>query len=120
MPTRTEAILMTLFAVANKAKKAYCYPSQDKILSLIGQYHGFKISLRTLNRDLQKLEKDGLIKRVRRISKRDLSLGQFKTTLYKFDRKAFKSPRGLKKWLKAVGTLSRVTKMANHPLTKRR
>lgn len=114
MRGRGEAVMMTLFGVSKTYGKAYCYPSQKKLLELLGRYHDFGISRRTLNRDLRFLEDDGYIKRVRRhLRLRDGGI-LFSSTLYKFTRKAFKYLAGLGKWCSGLLSAFRVPKLAQH------
>jgi len=89
MESQKEAIIKTLFKVARKYQKPYCYPSQRRILQLLGKYHHIFISLRTLNRRLVDLERERYFTRVRR---HRAGLGGrmvFNSTLYKLGGRAF-------------------------------
>lgn len=62
--------------------KKYCFPSQKKILELLKNRVGIKISIATLNRYLRVIEDEGLIRRIRRL-KRDSVKGMiFQSTIY--------------------------------------
>lgn len=65
------AVLDTLRGIIDSYKKSgrkYCFPSQDTLLEKLRAYHGIKICKRTLNNWLAKLERLGLIYRIRRLS----------------------------------------------------
>jgi len=66
MVSRKEAILKTQFGIARKKGKPYIYASQKRMLQLLDKYHGFTISVRTLNRDLREIEDEGYIWRQQR------------------------------------------------------
>ncbi len=114
MRGRGEAVMMTLFGVAKTHGKAYCYPSQKTILALMEKYHGFEISRRTLNRDLFELEKDGFVRRTRRLTERGIRAGRFSSTLYRFTKKSFKFLYGLSKWVQGVFSVYRVPILAHN------
>ena len=59
-------IMETLAGLAGKYERTWCYPSQEKILELLRKFTGRALSRRHLNRHLRALERDGLIRRVRR------------------------------------------------------
>lgn len=71
------AILDTLRGHTKRYGRKYCWPSQDSILQKLRDFHAIKISKRTLNYWLRKLERLGLIHRIRRLSRE-----QFKSTVY--------------------------------------
>lgn len=114
MRGRSEAIMMTLFGISKTYGKAYCFPGQKRILSLMDEYHGFEISRRTLCRDLLGLEKEGFIKRTRRLRRTPAGKLLFNSTLYKFTGKAFKYLFGLGKWVKGLLSAFRVPKLAHN------
>jgi len=85
-----QAILETFGALAKRAGKAYCYPSQCTILELVGRFYGVRRSRRTLNRHLSLLERSGYFRRVRRHKRgKDGSL-ILRSTLYKLRGKFFR------------------------------
>lgn len=63
------AILDLLKGMSKKYDKKYCYPAQETILELLKKFHGIVMSIRTLNRRLAKLQKMGLIRRIRRLTR---------------------------------------------------
>jgi DNA-binding HxlR family transcriptional regulator len=112
--SRRSAILSTLFGIAMKYIRPFCYPAQVTILALLSKYHGINISRRTLNRDLARLVKDGFIDRMRRLTRKGIMAGRFASTLYTLKRKAFKYVYGLKKWGDRVFSVFRVPRMAHN------
>lgn len=46
--------------------KTWCYPSQEKLCELLKRFTGRDMARRTLNRHLNALERDGMLRRVRR------------------------------------------------------
>jgi len=108
------AIVRTLAGVGLSHQKPYCYPSQATILTLVGQYHGLKISRRTLNRHLSALEGSGYFERVRRHRKGPDGKLLFNSTLYKFKGKLFRFMHGLGKQASSFFRIFRVPWMAQH------
>jgi hypothetical protein len=101
-----------------KYGKKYCYPSQAKIEQLLGKFHDFEISNRTLNRDLFVLESEGYINRLRRTKPIRGRGKQFTSTLYKFKAKAYIWLNSLAKWGAKVFSLFRLPKMADYKSTE--
>jgi predicted transcriptional regulator len=114
MESRGEAILSCLFGVSLKYGKKYCYPSQGKIEQLLLNHHCFKISNRTLNRDLLNLVDEGYIERLRRTKRVSCGKREFTSTLYKFKAKAYIWLNSLGKWVKKVFSLFRLPRMADY------
>lgn len=83
-------LLHALYAIAAKYGKSYCYPSQDKILELLKTHYDISISRRTLNRWLAFLEGEGYIFRTRRHTQGIDGGVSFKSTLYRFGKKALR------------------------------
>lgn len=82
-------LLLVFYKLNNRYKKKYCFPSQLKIVELLGKYQNIERSVRTLNRWLKFIEDKHFIKRTRRI-RRDPELGYiFKSTLYKITKKGY-------------------------------
>jgi hypothetical protein len=100
MVSQKEAILKTLFHVSRKYEKAYCYPSQIKILSLVKKYHGINRSLRTLNRRLGEMEEEGFFTRTRRHRQGKDGRIVFNSTLYSLGARSFN-------WLFGMGDLAK-------------
>lgn len=100
MISQKEAIMKSLFHIARKYEKAYCYPSQIRILNLIRKHYGVRRSLRTLNRRLAEMQREGFFTRTRRHRRGKDNKMVFNTTLYRIGGKAFN-------WLYGMGTLAK-------------
>jgi len=118
--SQKESIVKTLFWVAKKYQKAYCYPSQKRMLSLLRKYHRLAISRRTLNRRLSELEAEGYFSRTRRHRQGPGGRILFNSTLYRLGGRAFN-------WLYGLGSLAshffsfyRVPKVAQHKVSTAR
>jgi len=96
-----EAIILLLGGLAGKFGKEYCFPSQEKMLSLLKDFFGIEICRRTLNYHLKRLETGKYIRRKRRISKGKDGKLVFKSTLYFLGKKA-------KKWVRKIGRFAGV------------
>jgi hypothetical protein len=83
-------LLHALYAIAAKYGKSYCYPSQTKLLELLKTHYHISISRRTLNRWLAFLEGEGYIFRTRRHTRGTDGEISFKSTLYRFSKKALR------------------------------
>ncbi|MBW2672667.1 MAG: hypothetical protein JRD89_04515 [Deltaproteobacteria bacterium] len=59
-------VLLMFSQLMRKFRKQYLYLSQEKMLELLGKYHGYRIKRRMLNYRLADLEAQGLIRRVQR------------------------------------------------------
>lgn len=81
-------VLSILWGLSKYHNKRYCFPSQNKIMELLGSRFFIRISKSTLNRWLAGMVSVGLIKRVRRITWHERKGLIFKSTLYKFTRKS--------------------------------
>ena len=68
LKTDEVAILDLLRGMIKKFGKKYCYPSHATICRLLEKFHCIRMSERTLCRRLAKLQKLGLIRRIRRLS----------------------------------------------------
>lgn len=79
---RNMYILEILIFLMRKSKKHYCFPTQKKILEILKKRWGICVSRRTLNRYLGCLEREGMIKRVRRHKKGEDGKIKFGSTLY--------------------------------------
>jgi len=89
MQIATLPVLSILYKLNCRYKKRYCFPSQQKIIDLLGKYQKIERTVRTLNRWLKSLEDKKYIKRTRRI-RRDPVVGYvFKSTLYKITKKGY-------------------------------
>lgn len=80
--------------------KKYCYPSQKKILELLKNRIGIKISIATLNRYLRVVEDRGWVKRIRRIRRDPIKGMIFQSTLYIILKKGYRLMRstGINIW----------------------
>ena len=83
-------IIATLNYLQHKADKHYSFPSQAKLLFLIERWYGQKRSLRSLNRDLRKLEDQGYISRTNRTKPTGNGCRTFTSTLYMLCHRAYK------------------------------
>ena len=82
-------ILLVFHALNTRYQKDYCWPSQRKILELLGIYRGIHKCRSTLNLWLTQITKEKYIIRRRRI-RRDPQRGMvFKSTMYKITRKGY-------------------------------
>lgn len=114
MESQSEAIVKTLFKVARKYQKPYCYPSQRRLLQLVRKYHGFRFSLRTLNRRLAELQRARYFTRVRRHRAGPGGRMVFNSTLYKLGGRAFNWVYGLGTWSAQVFSFYRLPKLAQY------
>jgi hypothetical protein len=80
-PTK-QAIIEILLSLQLRYGKAYCFPTQKKILELLELYHNIKIGRRALNYALADLTAAGMITRVRRIKHAKTGEMIFKSSLY--------------------------------------
>jgi len=109
LSTLSSEILSILNGLSDKFGHLYCYPSQMKILTLLEKRFNVKRCRSTLNRQLKKMEKLGLIERTRR-HKHDKVKGMiFKSTLYKITLKGYDHLRkiGVKVW-KQINILRKI------------
>jgi len=60
------ALLDTLRGVQSKYKQKYSFPSQQRLIELLREYHGITICRRTLNYWLKRMEAAGYIYRIQR------------------------------------------------------
>ncbi|MBA7495931.1 hypothetical protein ES702_06527 [subsurface metagenome] len=81
-------VLSVLWGLSRYHNKRYCYPSQNKIMELLGSRFFIQISKATLNRWLRSMEDTRLIKRVRRITYHERKGLMFKSTVYKFTKRS--------------------------------
>ena len=63
--------LVTLGKIIAKYNTNYCYASQNTLLDLLEKFQNIKIERRMLNYHLADLRREGLIKTIRRNSRRD-------------------------------------------------
>lgn len=75
-------IVEVLLGLMGWARKTYVYPSQAKLLELLRSFTGRVMSRRTLCRHLRALERDGHVRRCRRIAERPADVLHVRTTLY--------------------------------------
>ncbi len=114
-----QAVAEALSSVCSKYEKAYCYPSQLTILRLIDEYHGIKISRRTLNRVLGWLENHCYFKRTRRHRAGPNGRILFATTMYELKKKLFIRLNSIKKWVDRVSSPLRVPLRAQYKSRKK-
>lgn len=82
-------ILLTLNKLNSYFSKLYCFPSQEKLLSLLSKFTSLQISRRQLNYDLSAMEKSGMIIRIKRHRKSESRGMEFRSTLYKITLKGY-------------------------------
>lgn len=87
---KTDQVLPILYGLNVKYGKKYCFPGQEKILSLLEDFRDLKLSIATINRWLKVLQDEGYIKRKRR-TRQDKKLGMvFQSTMYKIRKKGYR------------------------------
>ncbi len=96
-----------LFGLATHHGKLWCYPSQRKLCALLAQFHGRRMSRRTVNRHLGGLVRDGWLKRKRRHCKGAGGQMEMHSTLYSFTRRAVRAFAALRSGLRFLGTGAR-------------
>ncbi len=81
--------------------KRYIYPTQKTMLKWLKDSCGITISIRTLNRDLRKLEDQGRLPRTRRITREPGEGIKFRSTMYFMTKKMLKGlvRAGMTTWL---------------------
>jgi hypothetical protein len=93
MPATFTAALVSLMSVAQKHNSKYSFPTQERILQLIKDYHGITISRRTLCRILSHLETWNFFYRTKRHRKVNTPEGRViyvrRSTMYRFKWRAF-------------------------------
>lgn len=98
-------IMEVLLGLMGWARKTYVYPSQAKILALLQHFTGRSMSRRTLNRHLSALERDGHLRRLRRLAERPADVLHIRTTLYfpggRYLARAQRLAAGLMGWARA-------------------
>lgn len=75
-------ILLTLNKLNSHFHKLYCYPSQNKLLTLLSKFTSLSLSRRQLNYDLQALESHGILIRIQRHRQTKHRGMEFRSTLY--------------------------------------
>jgi len=114
MVSQREAILSTLLGIARKYEKAYCYPSQQCLLRLLGKRHKVHISRRTLNRRLKEMESERYFDRIQR-HRRGADGGiVFNTTLYKLSCRTFVWAANKLAWAGRLFSFYRVPRLAQY------
>ena len=101
-----------LFGLATHHGKLWCYPSQDKLCSLLQRFHGRVMSRRSVNRHLGGLVRDGWLKRTRRHTRGRSGLMEMHSTLYTFTRRAVRCFASLRAGLRFLGTGARASRGA--------
>ena len=83
-------ILVLLVNLARRTKRAYVWPSQEKILQVLADSFGIVMSRATLNRHMKALEAGGWFTRTRRHKKAPNGSLELHSTLYTLAREAFR------------------------------
>jgi len=82
-------LLVVINGLSERYGKRYCYPSQVKLLELLGKRLQVNMSIATLNRHLRVVEDAGYLRRIRRI-RRDENLGTvFQSSIYILKKKGY-------------------------------
>jgi len=87
---KAHPLLLTLVKIQRKYKKDYSWPSQLKLMELMGLYQDIKKSRATLNRWLRVIQDEKYLIRRRRIKKHPRYGLMFKSTLYKITIKGYR------------------------------
>ena len=83
-------VLITVFRVGQKHGKLYSYASMNKILELLDEKLGIKMSRRTLSRRFRNLGDEGLMTSKRRTTNDPVKGYMFKSTLRTISNKGYK------------------------------
>jgi len=103
----------TLAGLAGHHARSWCYPSQAKILELLARFTGRTLSRRHLNRHLAALERDGMLRRIRR-HVRDRTRGMLlRSTVYVLAGRYLARVRNL---LRAAGRWAKNPRQINAPV----
>jgi len=94
------SVLQAYTYLARRAGKGYTQISQKKMLDILVRFYECDISRRTLNRVLNQLESEGMIRRIRRHKKAPNGKIQFHTTLIVLKKKALQYLTGIACWFK--------------------
>jgi len=119
--TRAIPLMGIMWGLSRHHGKKYCYPSQRKIMELLKKRFKIRISIATINRWLLVIEKNGYIKRTRRI-RRDKKLGMvFQSTLYQITWKGYRLlvNCGITEWNEVKDLGARVKEKVTRPLAKK-
>ena len=103
MQSTKQPILNLLTYLIKKSSKNYCFPSQKSILIILRSQYSCKISRRTLNRHLKKLEDGKYIKRIRRISRGPDNRPRFASTIYFIKKRVFCWLKRQAEFLRVIG-----------------
>ena len=102
----------TLFCIAKRHNKGYCYASQATIQRLMGEYRDWNRSERTVRRRLKDLSDQGYLKITHRNWSEVNGVKKFRTNLYIFTRKWFIWVGSVAKFARKVFSFFRRPKMA--------
>lgn len=108
------SVMRVLFGLSSWAGKAYCFPSQKKIVKLSKKWCGVGMSRRTLNRVLLRLEEGSWVDRVKRHCKGPSGSIVFHSTLYRLKGKSFNWAYGLGAWSSRLFSTFRVPRLAQY------
>lgn len=111
------AVMRVLFKLSGWVGKAYCYPSQKKIVKLCVKWCGVRMSRRTLCRVTGRLDSGSFVRRVRRHHRGPDGGMIFKSTLYVLQGRAFNWAASLGRFSNKVFSVFRVPKLAQYQST---
>lgn len=111
----------TLFCIAKRHNKGYCYASQAKIQRLMKEYQDWNRSERTVRRRLKDLSAQGYLKITHRNWLEVNGVKKFRTNLYIFTKKWFEWVGRAARFARKVFSFFRRPKLANNssPTVKR-
>jgi DNA-binding HxlR family transcriptional regulator len=113
------SVLQAYTYLARRSGKGYTQVSQRKILEILMKFYECDISRRTLNRILNELESEGMIRRIRRHKKAPDGKIQFHTTLVVLKKKALQYLTSIARWFKKCRWVLYTHKGAEREIQKR-
>lgn len=112
--SKDSSVMRVLFKLSAWVGKAYVFPTQSKLVKLCDKWCSAKMSRRTLNRVLSRLESGQFIERVRRHRRGADNQLIFHSTLYKLQARAFNWAYGVGAWSSKIFGVFRVPKLAQY------
>jgi hypothetical protein len=106
----------TLFCIAKRHNKGYCYASQATIQRLMTEYRDWNRSERTVRRRLKDLGDQGYLKITHRNWSEVNGVKKFRTNLYIFSKKWFEWVGRAARFARKVFSFFRRPKLANYSL----
>ena len=121
MTEQMEKVVKTIFAIAKRHNKGYCFASQGTIQVLLTKYQDWNRSERTVRRRLKDLVDQGYLKVVHRNWFEVNGVKKFRTNLYIFTKKWFEWVGRAARFARKVFSFFRRPKLAinSSPTVKR-